>query len=140
MKMNAPYFVALAETFERRFGVEFEGIRDGAVADEAKRLRQFKTNIDVVMSVLQRDGLGEWLSDRLVAIGDEVRDDHKLRLDATRDPFQDERLRVANLPVEPQTVAATPTASPPEVRIRAVQGPLARWPARGARSPKWRSG
>ena len=117
MKMNAPYFVALAETFERRFGVEFEGIRDGAVADEAKRLRQFKTNIDVVMSVLQRDGLGEWLSDRLVAIGDEVRDDHKLRLDATRDPFQDERLRVANLPVEPQTVAATPNGQPAEVRI-----------------------
>ena len=27
MKMNAPYFVALAETFEQRFGVTFSGIR-----------------------------------------------------------------------------------------------------------------
>ena len=106
MKMNTPYFVALAATFERRFGVSFEGIRDGAVADEVERLRQFKTNIDVVMSVLEQEGLGEWLSDRLVAIGDEVRDDHALRLDATCDPFQDERLRVANLPVQPQTVSA----------------------------------
>ena len=106
MKMNVPYFVALAATFEQRYGVRFEGIRDGAVADEAERLRQFKTNIDVVMSVLEQDGLGEWLAERLVAIGDEVRHDHGLRLDATRDPFQDERLRVANLPVAPQTVSA----------------------------------
>ena len=105
MKMNAPYFVALAETFERRFGVSFDGIRDGPVADEAARLRQFKTNIDVVMSVLEQDGLGQWLADRLVAIGDEVQDVAPLRLDAGQDPFQDERLRVAKLPTEPQTLA-----------------------------------
>ena len=104
MKMNAPYFVALAETFERRFGVTFQGIRDGAVADAAERLRQFKTNIDVAMSVLERNGLGEWLSDRVVAIGDQVRDDHKLRVTNSRDPFQDNRLRVDNLPTKPQTV------------------------------------
>ncbi|NIP81999.1 MAG: hypothetical protein GWM90_23385, partial [Gemmatimonadetes bacterium] len=42
---NAPYFVALAESFERRYGVEFEGIRDGAPADDVERLVQFKTNI-----------------------------------------------------------------------------------------------
>ena len=106
MKMNAPYFVALAETFEQRFGVAFQGIRDGAVTDTAARLRQFKTNIDVVMSVLAQDGLGEWLTDRLVAIGDQVTDAEPLRFAATRDPFQDERLRVANLPRAPQTVAA----------------------------------
>ena len=105
MKMNAPYFVALAETFERRFGVSFDGIRDGPVADEAARLRQFKTNIDVVMSVLDQDDLGQWLADRLVAIGDEVQDVAPLRLDAGRDPFQDGRLRVAKLPTEPQTLA-----------------------------------
>ena len=58
MKMNSPYFVALAETFEQRFGVRFEGIRDGAPSGEAERLRQFKTNIDVVMSVLEREGPG----------------------------------------------------------------------------------
>ena len=33
-KMNSDYFVALASTFEKRFGVSFEGIRDGAVTDE----------------------------------------------------------------------------------------------------------
>ena len=106
MKMNAPYFVALAETFEQRFGVAFHGIRDGAVDDPVERLRQFKTNIDVVMSVLAQNGLGEWLTDRLVAIGDQVADDVPLRFSTNRDPFQDERLRVANLPTKPQTVAA----------------------------------
>ena len=30
-KMNSEYFVALAQTFENRYGVEFAGIRNGAV-------------------------------------------------------------------------------------------------------------
>ena len=106
MKMNAPYFVALAETFEKHYGVEFAGIRQGPVTDARERLIQFKTNIDVVMSVLDRNGLGDWLADRLVDLGDQVRDDFPLRVDVKRDPFLDERLRVANLPVEPQKVKA----------------------------------
>ena len=105
MKMNVPYFVALAGTFEDRFGVTFQGIHDGPVQDEAERLRQFKANIDVVMSVLDQDGLGHWLSDRMVHLGDQVSDDVPLRVDNTKDPFQDERLRVVNLPVDPQTVS-----------------------------------
>jgi transketolase len=104
LKMNSEYFVALAETFEARYGVRFAGIRDGAVTDTRERLIQFKTNIDVAMSVLEKNGLGDWLADRLVAIGDTVRDDFKLRIDPNRDPFLDDRLRVANLPEEPQTV------------------------------------
>ena len=102
MKMNSEYFVALAETFEKHFGVEFEGIRQGPVTDQRERLIQFKTNIDVVMSLLDQNGLGDWLTDRLVEIGDSVRDDLPLRIDITRDPFLDERLLVKNLPVEPQ--------------------------------------
>ena len=39
-------------------------------SDPRERLIQFKTNIDMVMSVLDRNGLGDWLADRLVAIGD----------------------------------------------------------------------
>ena len=45
------------------------------VTDPRERLIQFKTNIDVVMSLLDRNGLGDWLADRLVAIGDTVKDD-----------------------------------------------------------------
>ncbi len=123
MKMNVPYFVALAQTFEQRFGVTFEGIRDGAVSDEAERLRQFKTNIDIAMSVLDNNGLGDWLSDRLVEIGETVTDDAKLRLDNRRDPFQDDRLLVGNLPVEPQTVPARANGEDTEVGVELFKLP-----------------
>ncbi|MES2472888.1 MAG: hypothetical protein V4601_08635 [Pseudomonadota bacterium] len=101
-KMNSEYFVALAESFEQRYGVTFDGIRDGAVTDPKQRLIQFKTNIDKVMSVMDKNGLGDWLADRLVEIGDGVKDDRKLSIDNQNDPFQDERLRVAKLPTEAQ--------------------------------------
>jgi len=107
MKMNSDYFVALARTFEQRYGVEFQGIRQGAVTDPRDRLIQFKTNIDVVMSLLDRNGIGDWLADRLVGIGDSLPDSIPLRLPVGQDPFQDDRLRVANLPVEPQKVTVT---------------------------------
>src|SRR6185295_13520537 len=98
MKMNSEYFVALAKTFEEKYGVEFQGIRNGAVTDTKQRLIQFKTNMDVAMSVLEKNGLGDWLADRIVEIGEHVKDDFKLRIDVTKDPFLDERLRVKNLP------------------------------------------
>jgi transketolase len=104
LKMNSEYFVSLAQTFEKRYGVEFAGIRQGAVTDTRERLVQYKTNIDVVMSLLDRNGLGDWLADRLVEIGDMVKDDFPVRIDVQHDPFLDERLRVRNLPVEPQKV------------------------------------
>src|SRR5204863_410349 len=84
--------------FEDKYGVEFAGIRDGAVTDTKARLIQFKTNMDVAMSVLEKNGLGDWLADRIVEIGDHVKDDLKLRIDHTIDPFLDVRLQVANLP------------------------------------------
>ena len=123
MKMNDAYFVALAETFERRYGVAFQGIRDGAVTGTAERLRQFKTNVDVVMSVLDQNGLGDWLTDRMVDIGDRVRDGVRLRFDVTRDPFCDDRLRVDRLPVEPQTVTARLNGGAQEIGIELFKPP-----------------
>ena len=111
MKMNEPYFVALAESFERRYGVQFEGIREGPVSDERERLIQFKTNIDVAMSVLNQNGLGDWLADKLVEIGDSLNDELPLRIDTASDPFQDERLQPQNIPQEPQSLAVTNEAS-----------------------------
>ena len=107
MKMNSEYFLALATTFEKRYGVQFQGIRDGAVKDSRERLVQFKANMDVAMSVLDHNGIGDWLADRLVEIGDSLPDSIPLRLQVNQDPFQDDRLRVANLPVEPQKVSVT---------------------------------
>ena len=102
--MNGDYFQALAATFEQRFGVEFQGIRDGAVSDNRERLIQFKHNIDIAMSILEKDGLGDWLAERLVEIGDSVNDELPLRIDRNIDPFLDPRLGVGNLPIEPQKV------------------------------------
>jgi transketolase len=116
-KMNAPYFVALAESFEKHFGVTFAGIRDGAVTNERDRLIQFKTNIDVVMSVLEKNGLGDWAADRLVAIGDGVKDDHKTGFAPDSDPFLDERLKVANLPAEPVEVTVSNRISKAEKKV-----------------------
>ncbi|HWY55005.1 MAG TPA: hypothetical protein VNZ03_11110 [Terriglobales bacterium] len=107
MKMNSDYFVALAATFERQYGVEFKGIGQGPVADPRERLIQFKTNIDIVMSVLDQNGLGDWLADRLVEIGETVKDEVPVRIDTGHDPFLDDRLRVANLPREPQKLSVT---------------------------------
>ncbi len=117
LKMNSDYFVALANTFEKQYGVTFEGIRQGPVADPRERLIQFKTNIDVVMSLLDRDGLGDWLADRLVKIGDTVKNDFPVHFDIQRDPFLDERLRVANLPTEPQKVTVTNRISGAEKQV-----------------------
>jgi len=116
-KMNSDYIVSLANTFEERYGVKFEGMREGAVTDPRERLLQFKTNVDVAMSVLGRNGLGDWLADRLVELGDAVTDKAQLRIDVTRDPFLDERLRVKNLPEEPQKVAVRNAASGKEKTV-----------------------
>lgn len=105
--LNGDYFQALASTFEQRFGIEFEGIRSGAVSDARERTLQFKRNIDAAMSVLEQNGLGDWLADRLVQIGDSLDDDMPLRIDRNVDPFQDSRLEVKNLPVETQNVSVT---------------------------------
>ena len=117
LKMNSEYFVALAQTFEKHYGVEFEGIRKGPVNDNRERLIQFKTNIDVVMSLLDRNGLGDRLADRLVEIGDTVRDDVKLRISVSSDPFLDDRLRVAALPEEPQKVSIRNAISGAEKQV-----------------------
>ena len=88
------------------------------MTDPRERLIQFKTNIDVAMSVLDRNGLGDWLADRLVEIGDSLTDDLKLRIDVQRDPFLDERLRVANLPEEPQTLTVKNPLSGAEKQVK----------------------
>ena len=118
MKMNSEYFVALAKTFEDQYGVEFQGIRNGAVSDTKERLIQFKTNMDVAMSVLEKNGLGDWLADRIVEIGDQVKDDLKLRIDTKTDPFLDDRLKVANLPTDAQTVKVKNPLSGAEKEVK----------------------
>jgi transketolase len=114
---NSDYFQGLAKTFEDKYGVEFMGIHDGGVENDRERLIQFKHNIDVVMSVLEENGLGDWLADKLVEIGDSVSDEMSLRIDTSLDPFQDPRLAVENLPVEAQTLTVKNPVSGEEKEI-----------------------
>jgi transketolase len=88
------------------------------VTDPRERLVQFKTNIDVVMSVLEKNGLGDWLADHLVRIGDSVKDELPTRADVKHDPFLDERLKVANLPEEPQTLTVRNPVSGAEKQLK----------------------
>lgn len=122
---NGDYFKALAGTFEEQYGVKFEGIHDGPIKDDRERLIQFKTNIDIAMSILEKNGLGDWLADRLVEIGDGVKDDLPLRVNAKGDPFQSPKLKVENLPLEPQTITAknATTGSTSEVSIKLFEEP-----------------
>ncbi len=124
-KLNGDYFVALASTFEKRYGVAFEGIRDGPPKTNRDRLVQFKTNMDIAMSVLEQNGTGEWLSDRLVEIGDTVATSTKVSVPAGVDPFLDDRLRVKNLPRETQkvTVVNDLTSTTKEVSIALYKKP-----------------
>src|ERR1035437_6748592 len=81
------------------------------------------------MSVLDRNGLGDWLADRLAAIGDTVPDHLPLRIDAQQDPFLDDRLRVSQLPVGPQKVTV---ANPLSGASKPVEITLFRKPGEAA--------
>ena len=106
--INSSYFVALAESFERRYGVEFEGIRDGVPGSEADKLIQFKTNVDILLSVMdEKSRLGDWISDRLLSIAENLNRETPTNIDETEDPFLDERLTPDGLPTEPVEFTAT---------------------------------
>ncbi|MEN8148608.1 MAG: hypothetical protein ABFS86_02225 [Planctomycetota bacterium] len=108
LEMNGEYFVALAETYEKRYGVTFVGIRDGKPATEADRLRQFKTNVDVCLSVLDgKPGLREWITGRIVDIARTLDRNLPVNIPTDTDPFLDERLLPENLPVEPVEATVT---------------------------------
>ena len=105
MPMNGEYFQALAKSFENKYGVKFDGIYDGPVNNTGEKFIQLKTNIDIIMSVLEKKGIGKWLANKLVEIGDKVNDNLSLRVDTQKDPFQDERLLVKNLPSESKDIS-----------------------------------
>ncbi len=105
--MNGEYFRALAATYERRYGIRFQGIREGVPETEAERLVEFKTNIDLCLSVLDKQpGLRDWITDRLVDIASGMNREMKLAIELERDPFLDERLLPESLPEDPIEVSA----------------------------------
>jgi transketolase len=92
--MNSEPFWETKRPFAERYGVSFQGADEPAPTDEADIAAQFRANLQVVMDVLQKDeGLVDYLADRLVELGDAVPQQiPSLKLDTSRNPFQDERL------------------------------------------------
>ena len=118
MKMNSEYFVALARTFEQRYGVEFSGIGQGAghrpagAADPVQdqyRCRHVRARSKWPRGLAGRSPGG----DRRLG-----HCDLPLRIDVKHDPFLDDRLRVANLPEEPQTLTVRNSASGAEKQLK----------------------
>ena len=123
--MNSDYVVALADSFEKKYDVRFEGITDGPVSDEKERLIQLMTNMKIAMSVLDKDALGDWIAERLVTIGESVNDSLPLRVDRNVDPFTDPRLKLKNLPRKPQVVSVrnSITGEEKDVSIKLFEEP-----------------
>ena len=118
-KMNSDYFVALAQTFEERYGVKFEGIREGPGHRHARAA-------DPVQDEHRRRDVGarQERPGRLAGRSSRrdrrhaSKDDLPLRIDVKRDPFLDDRLRVANLPEEPQTLTVKNPVSGAEKQVK----------------------
>ena len=139
--MNSEYFISLARTFEEKYNVKFKGINQGPVYDEKERIVQYKENVDIVMSVLDKNGLGTWIADRLVSIGDQVKDDIDLKINSDIDPFQDSRLSPENLPLDPVQIDISNqiTGETKEVQIKLFEKPGIKSGSRRAisESVKW---
>jgi len=73
--MNSEPFWGLRQDFMKRYGVEYEGVDQGAPADPAALRAQARRNLEIAASVLrQDDALVTYLSDRLREIAGEVPD------------------------------------------------------------------
>ena len=94
------------------------------------------------MSVLDKNGLGDWIADRLADIGDSVNDGLPLRVDRHKDPFH----RLAPAGRESAHRAAEPESDQPFVRRdeepvhKAVRAAGQRSRQRGGQSRKSSSG
>ncbi|HTX01256.1 MAG TPA: hypothetical protein VMD59_20905 [Acidimicrobiales bacterium] len=71
--MHSEQFWTLRKDFMARYDVEYHGVDRPAPDSPEERRAEEAANLQVTMSVLRRDtALVEWLSDRLVAIGEGV--------------------------------------------------------------------
>jgi transketolase len=93
--MNHELFWQLRKDFQKKYGVEYEGV-DGPAPKDAEGIRaQARRNLEVAASVLRsRRDVTEYLSDRLVEIAATVPDDLPTFFlgGRAKDVFKDERI------------------------------------------------
>ncbi len=115
-KANCELFWETKRPFAEKYGVSFVNF-GGCIPDEQQALQEeFSANLQVVMSVLQRDqALVDYLANRLAELGDSVPDELPTFQLGGRSPYQDERLYdfsnyPADLYVKPGVSAANRAA------------------------------
>ncbi len=98
--LNSPEFWETKKYFQQKYDVRFSGFGEGIDAnDEEAVRRQFSENVNVVMSVLERDqDLVDFICHSLLAAAAQVPRAAAMRVDRKANAFEDERLRVENLP------------------------------------------
>lgn len=75
--LNSPEYWETKRVFAERYGVTFAGFGEPAPSDPGLLRDQVRTNFAMAISVLREDSkLVDYLSDRLVEIGDSVPDEH----------------------------------------------------------------
>ena len=103
LPMNGEGFWKNAGVYQEKYGVKFSGFNEPAPKDPAELKSQFRANLEVAISALQRDqGLVDWLAERLLEIGESVpKEIPSFKLDTSRNPWKDERLYdFVNYPAE----------------------------------------
>jgi transketolase len=71
--MHSPEFWTVRKAFMDRYSVEYQGVDQPAPADPAERDAQIRANLEIALSVLDRDpAVVDYAARRLVEIGDSV--------------------------------------------------------------------
>jgi len=93
-KINSDLFWETKRPFVEKYGVQFANFGGAAPSDPQVLRDEFAANLQAIMSVLNTDqALLDYLSDRLVAIGESVPSEIKsFKLGGLGNPFKDERL------------------------------------------------
>ncbi len=93
-KMNSDLFWETKRPFVEKYGADFMNYGGAAPNDPKELAGEFSANLQAVMSVLNQDqALVDYLTDRLVSIGDSVPTEIKtFKLGGLGNPFKDQRL------------------------------------------------
>jgi len=101
--MNSELFWGTKQPFMEKYGVRFEGYGEPAPKESPALAAQARANLAIVADVIRNDAdLVEYVTERLMEVGDSVPDDIKtFRLDVSKNPATDPALTdFRNYPAE----------------------------------------
>ncbi len=89
-RMNSDAFWESRRAFQEKYGVRFDGFGEGPCAEARAQAAQTRANLQKVMQVMTGDdGFTTCLSDRLVALGEMVPEEHALHFSVRQNPLRD---------------------------------------------------